>query len=260
MKKSKSIEFVTEDLNSIYNTIFSLSLYEYINSSFFKASKQTLSPEDSKIYNKIRYFENNNNLFNQLTVNLISIMENYLHNILAEHINKEESKSTVFIEKYKFEKPLSPQDVIDGPKALALKTLKGVIYHNLPKINSIFNIVFNLDIINISNSNIKTIFQIIKARHLITHQSSRFEDSKISIKLDTFLKFMNIISDWLLNIDSNILTGSPRKRTVNYRMKFYREISNILNMPILEDGLEDLIQQEFMRVFTTEKDPNKILI
>jgi len=93
MKKSKSIQFVIDDFQDIYNTIKSISLYQYTSSSLFRDPKIELNQEAENIYNHIKKFESENNLHNYLTVNLISIMENYLQNILIEVIEKENDKS-----------------------------------------------------------------------------------------------------------------------------------------------------------------------
>ena len=262
MKKSKSIKFVIDDFRDIYNTVMSISLYEYINYSLFKDPKAELNKGALKVFTEIKKFEKNNKLYNYFTVHIVSIMENYLHNILIESIEADEEKSLRFIKEYKLDRNLTPQDVIDGPKLLAIKTLKTLIYHNLPKVNSIFKIIFDLDILNIENVDIKKIFRIVKLRHGIVHKSSRFKEKEVCIKQDTFLAYLDLISDWLLNIDSLIQNGRPRKRTTNYRYKFYREISSKIENPLLEVGYMEVMRESMDRIFDFSNDGNqgKVLI
>jgi hypothetical protein len=263
MKKSKSIQFVIDDFQDIYNTAMSTSLYEYINSSLFNDQKTELSKDALKIYNEIKNFELNNKLYNYFTVNIVSIMENYLHNILVESIEKDKEKSLRFIKEYKLERNLTSQDVIDGPQLLTLKILKNLIYHNLPKVNSIFKIIFDLDILNIQNAEIEKIFRIIKLRHGIVHKSSRIKEKEVLIKQDTFLVYLSTINNWLLNIDSLVLNGKPRKRIINYRYKFYREISNKMENKVLEIGVANVIGESMNRMFDFDnenKSQNKIMI
>lgn len=260
MKKSKSIQFVINDFQDIYDMAKSISLYEYVNSSLFKDEKLELNPEAVKIFNHLKIFESGNNLYNYFTVNIISIMENYLQNILIEIIEKDDEKSMKFIKEYRFEKNLTPQDVIDGPRILTVNILNNIIYHNLPKVNSLYKIIYDLDILNIKDVDIKMIFQIIKLRHNIVHKSSRFNEKKVTVKLDSFLGFLNLISNWLLNIDSLIMTNDLRKRTTDYKLKFYTEIYNSMENPILEVGKFEVISNSVAEIFDKEFDNNKILI
>jgi len=62
-------------------------------------------------------------------------------------------------------------------------------------VNLLYKIFFGLDILNIKDIDIKKMFQVIKLRHKIVHKSSIINAQKVSVKLDTFLGFMNLIND-----------------------------------------------------------------
>jgi cyclopropane fatty-acyl-phospholipid synthase-like methyltransferase len=123
MKKSQSIQYAVNDFTDIYDTILSVSVYQYVSSSFFKGSNQKLNIEEEKIYDYLKKIERQNNLYNYLTINIISIMESYLHNVLIEFIEKDDSRTLKFVNEYRFEKNITNKNVIEGPKVLTLDTL-----------------------------------------------------------------------------------------------------------------------------------------
>jgi hypothetical protein len=91
---------------------------------------------------------------------------------------------------------------------------------------------------------------IIKLRHKLVHKTNRINNKKVFVKESTFLSFMTIVSNWIQNIDSMIMNDEPRKRTVNFSKKYYREIMKLKENPILEIGKLDVI---FNSVFILDK-------
>ncbi|WP_378177852.1 hypothetical protein [Aquimarina sp. SS2-1] len=245
MKKSKSIRLFITDLDDIFETALNVSLYKFINHSLFKNSNIQTSPQEKLTYEKLKKFNNKNLLYNHLLVSIVSIMESYLHNILIESVKKDSSKSIKFVEGFNFQKALSARDVIEGPESLTLTTLQNVIYHNLPRVNILFKIIFELDILNIPNIDVKPIFTIIKIRHSIVHDSNRVKEKKFYINVITFIGFMDLIANWLLNIDSIIMNNNPRKRKKDYVLRFNKELDKYTNTPIIEKGTLELIKDMF---------------
>ncbi|WP_196887308.1 hypothetical protein [Aureivirga sp. CE67] len=240
MKKSKAIELLNSDLKDIYDTLISISLYAYVSSSLFNTPNKKLSEEEIKVYNHLKKNEKRNTIYNSFMINLISIMESYLKNMLIEIILDDKSKSEKFVRKYKFERHLTSNDVVNGSEFLTISVLNDVIYHNLPKVNSLYKIITGIDILNIEGAEIKKIFKIIKLRHKMVHQANRINDRKIFLKELTLLHFITVISDWLLNIDCLILNGNLRKRTTNYTMKFYKDLGEKIELPILFNGKNEI--------------------
>ncbi|CAL2084581.1 hypothetical protein [Tenacibaculum sp. 190524A02b] len=241
MKKSNSINLFKTDLEDIFETALNISLYRFINPSLFKNSNIATNTEEQLTYERLKSFSEKNLIFNHLLVNVISIMESYLHNILVEEIKNDHSKTIKFVENYNFQKNLSVQDVIDGPESLTLKTLDNIIYHNLPKVNILFKTVFDLDVLKIPNSNIKTIFAIIKVRHSIVHDSNRVNGKKFYISSYTFVDYMDIITNWLLNIDCIIMNERVKKRKTDYSLRFHKELDKYVTSPIIEQGAFQLL-------------------
>ncbi|WP_034041887.1 hypothetical protein [Wocania ichthyoenteri] len=245
MKKSNSIKLFITDLEDILETAINISLFKFINPSLFKNSNIQTNSQEDLTYEKIKKFNDKNLIYNHLLVNVISIMESYLHNILVEHIKKDSSKSIKFVEEFNFQKSLSPKHVIEGPESLTINTLEDVIYHNLPKVNTLFKIIFEMDILNISNIDIKTIFLIIKVRHSIVHDSNRVKEKKFYISSHTFIDYLDLIANWLMEIDSLIMTNHTRKRKTNYYLKFNKELNKYTDTPLIEQGSFQLMRDVF---------------
>ena len=248
MKKSKSLEITLSDFQEVFDTTFSFSLYEYVTSSLFNNPLHELNSEENKIYSHLKKFENKNALFNYLTVNLISIVETYLQNVLIEIIEKDEQKSIEFINQYRFEKAVTTQNVIDGPKKLVLDVLNDVIYHRLSKVNTLFKIIGDIDILSINGIDCEKIFQIIRIRHKLVHQSGRVRGKKLYISELTFLGFMTLFSNWILNIDSIIFNREPRKRTTDYRTKFYKQMSKSIENPVFLNGMNEILSTGMLKM------------
>ncbi|APU11053.1 hypothetical protein A5M85_12390 [Cellulophaga lytica] len=257
MKKSNSINLFKTDLDDIFETALNISLYRLINPSLFKNSNIEPNVEEQRIYERLKNFSEKNLIFNHLLVNVISIMESYLHNVLIEGIKSDHSKTIKFVESYNFQKSITIKDVIEGPESLTINTLNNIIYHNLPKVNNLFKTIFGLDILNIPNSNIRTIFAIIKVRHSIVHDSNRVNGKKFYISSYTFIDYMDIITNWLLDIDCIIMNDRFKKRKTDYSLRFHKELNHHATSPIIEQGTFQLLNDIFNdknKLFDKKKD------
>ena len=248
MKNSKSIKVLNEDFKDIYDSILSLSIYQYSNSAFF--NNINISPNltdfEKEIFQQIRKFENHNYLYNSLYISIFATLETYLNNRLSEELEKNNHKCEQLILKYNMHRHYTSKDIINGPKIVAKEILDSIIYHNLPKVNSLFKIVFELDILNILET--KRLFQIIKIRHKIVHQSGRINEVKIFVREYAILKDMTLINKWLQNIDSLTTTGKPKNTNTDFFMKFLKTISKYAASPIFEDAMVDLMQNDLNKM------------
>lgn len=234
MNKTKSIRIFINDFKEIYNTILNLALGDGIRDALFFNSKENINDTEIGIFNQLTQFSKQNLINNYLLINLISITESYLQNILFEELKREPKLYNVFLLNYKFEKNITANDLIEGPQKFVFEILDNIIYHNLPKVNSIFKIITKIDILNIEDIDTKMIFKIVKLRHKIVHGSSIINGKKIIISEVTLLGYMNLISRWLICIDNKI-TGAKTRR-VDYQLKFYKKISALFKTPLLVDG------------------------
>lgn len=258
MSKTKSLEIFLNDFNEIYNTILNLSLNDHIRDALYFDSKEKLNKVEIDIFEQLKQFSRNNSINNYLLINLVSITETYLKNVIFEELEKSPNLYHKFILEYRIDKNISPKDLIDGPEKFANEILNGIIYHNFPKVNSVFKIITKIDILNVGEIDFNLIFKIIKLRHKIVHSSSKVKSKKISIREVTLLNFMNLFSNWLITIDNKILGEKTKK--VDYQMKFYRKISKLLETPLLTNGHHYSAANSTEILDNMFNDENKILI
>lgn len=244
MKKSKSISILNEDFKEIYTSILSLGIYTLSNAAFFKNASimEELTDSDKEIFQNVRNFENNNYLFNSLYISVVAVLETYLKNRLIEELEKYPLKCEQLILKYNIGRHYTAKDILDGPKKVAREILDSIIFHNLPKVNTIYKIIFSIDILAILQE--KRVFEIIKIRHKIVHQSGRINDMKIFVREYALLSDMTILNKWLQDIDGLSVAGAKRNTNVNFLHKYLKTVSKYYDTPIFQDGISDLVQND----------------
>lgn len=235
-KKTKSLKLFLVDFKEIYDAMVNISLLGYMNSAVYVNTLQDHKIiEKDATYLKVKNFSRQNNLYNFLLVNLISVTESYLQNVLIEIIDNNPQKANEFVLKYKIDRNILPQDLVDGPKKFTLRILNNIIYHNLPKVNFLFKIISNVDILNKSETDIDLLLKIINLRHKFVHKGSKHNDKKIYLGETTMLGYMNLINHWVSSIDNKIMGSNTRK--FDCRLKFYKEISTHTSSPVLINGM-----------------------
>lgn len=144
-------------------------------------------------------------LFRLLYANVISRMEAYLCDTLVNEVLKDAASQRKFTESYiDFEKQnLSLTDIyawMDKLPAFIRKSLKELIYHNLPKIKPIYKAVLGVDLGDISY-----LMKAIQVRHDIVHRNGKDKDGNMcTVDKDSVKELSNKVSEFIENIDGQL--------------------------------------------------------
>jgi hypothetical protein len=249
MKQSNSIKTFHEDLLEIFNSVLTLNLYRYITATL-KNKKEDLgvnSKADLKLFDFIEAFEAYNYIYNSLYINLVAILETYLQDRLYEELKSDSSKIHKLVLNYNLERKFTAKDIIEGPNPIAQEILDGIIYHNLPAVNILYKVIFNIEILSLMKN--KRIFEIIKIRHKIVHRSGRIDEKKIFIRSFTLLEDMTAIAAWVENMDFYILNKTEKKSFPNYGSRHSREFNKYMKTEICKISQQDVLDKILEQVY-----------
>src|SRR5690606_36125070 len=131
--------------------------------------------------------------------------------------------------------------------------------HNLPAVNSLYKIVYGVDILALMKE--KDIFTLIKVRHRIVHHSGRIAGKRILIRESGILKAMNLISRWIERIEFFLSKKRERKTFPNYFNRFFRVIKDFEKTQIYRQSVDEMIRRSLvnMDVAIKTKDFEKYL-
>ncbi|WP_254153667.1 hypothetical protein [Chryseosolibacter indicus] len=152
---------------------------------------------------------------------MIALLESYLQDRLIEELENNVEKVNELIRKYSIDRKITPEDVIRGPHVIANEIIEGTIFHKLPVVNSLYKIVYGVDILSLMKE--KEIFLLIKIRHKIVHHSGRVRGKKIVIGEIGILEAMNSISRWIENIEFFLHKKKERKSFPNYVRRYINQ-------------------------------------
>lgn len=221
-KASLSLLKFREDFNEIFNNVIALRHFEilYFIQSTSKVSSNEYKTEKSFLFEPLKKFEERNFMNNHFFAYLISAMEVYFQDRIVEEINNHPEKLNKLIKEYKWSRKFTPEDVINGPVALANELMGTIVFHKLNLVNTLFKIVLNIDILKILND--KRVWESIKIRHQIVHHTGKIGKEKIYITTSGLINTMNSISKWVENIDYFYRTKKTKKNSTNFFNKYYK--------------------------------------
>ncbi len=257
MIRSKSYGNFKKDLEGILSSIITLDFYKYASEALFVKRKNIkLDTEwDEKIFERIHSFEKLNHVYNSLFISLIAILETYLQDRLIEELKHNDEKINHLITKYSIERKLTVEDVIKGPRHIAIEIIQGTIFHKLPTVNTLYKIVFGADILSLLKE--KKIFQLIEVRHKIVHHSSRVGDKTIIIREIGVLNAMNLISRWLENIEFYLNNKKERRSFPNYVNRYSNEIGKLWKSKIYAQSSESILARAMSKWLMFDKGDSK---
>ncbi len=176
-------------------------------------------------------------------------MELYLKERLLEQLKADENLVIRFLESYEVQRKLTVSDVVSGPHQLVNEILNGIIYHNVEKVNKIYEIVFGFSILDFVD--VKMLKMDIKLRHIIAHSAGKARDKELVIQ-DGFLFCMNRISNFIESIDYYIENGTQKKRFSNYWARHDRAFAPIRELESFEQAtIKSMLEMKF------DKETNK---
>lgn len=120
-------------------------------------------------------------LYKLLYANAITMMETYLGDTLRREVLKDENSIRKFVETYK---PYKKEEIKlsdffckkDTLTDYIRQTLNDLLYHNLPKIKSIYREALNVDL-----GDIGELVKAVKVRHDIVHRNGEDKDGNIHV-------------------------------------------------------------------------------
>ncbi|MGM9779855.1 MAG: hypothetical protein ACI3ZD_16200 [Prevotella sp.] len=150
-----------------------------------------------------------NTLYRVLYANLISCMESFLSDTLIHKVLECEDNKRAFVKGYKEFSKLeiglsSLYDTIDGIDGIITKTLRDIIYHNLPKVKGIYKDVLGIDL-----GEIGVLCKCVNTRHDIVHRNGKTKGGeKITIERKDIEELAKAVSDMIENVESQIFASA----------------------------------------------------
>lgn len=142
-------------------------------------------------------------LYRTLYANVISSMEAYLSDRLIQKVLSSETTKRQFVERFKdFENhKISMSDIfkqMENLDSYIRKTLREIIYHNLPRIKNIYKTMFGIDFGDVSE-----LMKSVGIRHDIVHRNGKDKNGKLcEISKDDVLTLAEKVSSFIRNIES----------------------------------------------------------
>jgi len=261
MKRNRSYANFKNDLEEVFSAVVCLQYYSHVTTALDVNKKATKidNSEDGQIFQSIYSFESHYYLYNYLFIALIAMLESYLQDRLIGELEKNEEKINQVLAEYPANRKWTGEDVIKGPKQLVSEIVSGTVFHNLPAVNSLYKIVYGVDILALMKE--KDIFTLIKVRHRIVHHSGRIAGKRILIRESGILKAMNLISRWIERIEFFLSKKRERKTFPNYFNRFFRVIKDFEKTQIYRQSVDEMIRRSLvnMDVAIKTKDFEKYL-
>lgn len=151
-------------------------------------------------------------LYRVLYANLISCMESFLSDTLIHKVLESEENKRAFVKGYKDFSKLeiglsSLYDTIDGIDGIITKTLRDIIYHNLPKVKGIYKDVLGIDL-----GEIGLLCKCVNTRHDIVHRNGKTKGGeKITIERKDIEELAKAVSDMIENVESQLVAPADEK-------------------------------------------------
>lgn len=141
-------------------------------------------------------------LYRTLYANIISSMEAYLSDKIISRVLSSTDSKRKFVENYKGYKELklSLSDIykkMDNIDSCIIKTLRDIIYHNLPVVKNIYKAALDIEIGDISE-----LMRCVAIRHDIVHRNGKDKEGVLhSITKEDVITLATKISDFIRNIE-----------------------------------------------------------
>ena len=171
--RSNSIKVFEENMNNLLHIIFALGC----SGALVEISKEKLyqdvenPSEIIQVMDEIIDSYDNETIIYILFSHIITIMEVYLKDRIIEEFQEHPEKVVKFIKKYHLDRKITKEDVLVGPDGFATSILDGIIFHQMKKVQKIYEIVFDFDILQFIDYKHLEFF--ITLRHEIVHRGNR---------------------------------------------------------------------------------------
>ena len=144
-----------------------------------------------------------------LYANVISSMEAYLSDRLIQKVLSSEDNKRLFVENFKDfnDSKISISDIfkqMENLDSYIKKTLRDIIYHNLPRVKNIYKTTLSVDLGDVSE-----LMKCISIRHDIVHRNGKDKNGNLrDISKDDVSILAQKVSDFIQNIENQFLMQS----------------------------------------------------
>ena len=148
-------------------------------------------------------------LYRTLYANVISSMEAYLSDRLIQKVLSSEDNKRLFVENFKDfnDSKISISDIfkqMENLDSYIKKTLRDIIYHNLPRVKNIYKTTLSVDLCDVSE-----LMKCISIRHDIVHRNGKDKNGNLrDISKDDVSILAQKVSDFIQNIENQFLMQS----------------------------------------------------
>lgn len=220
-KSSSSIQVFRNDLNDILNTLIAITRYRYLITFFENEKNKHDIPKEiyEEFISPIHKFDEQNLINNYLFIGVITTMETYLKNRLIEELTNYPDKKTTLLKQYNLNRKLNIDDILNGIEPIINEILNNVIYHNFQKVDILYKILLEINILSFIPNNL---WNLIKIRHELVHRNGYINEKKLLIRELTLINSMTEISGWVENIDFYYREGRTLKKLPSFLHKYER--------------------------------------
>ncbi len=149
-------------------------------------------------------------LRNSLFLNLVISMESYLKEKVVEELKSNPDALYKFLQGYEKGRKISIEDIYLGPLKFALSILENMSFHNLGKINKIYELVFGISLLKFCKK--KNLDLFVKIRHLLVHNNGKVKDKTLFIRDTTFILAFDSVVELIQGFDYYERYGQKRKK------------------------------------------------
>ena len=151
-------------------------------------------------------------LYRTLYANVISSMEAYLSDRLIQKVLSSEEAKRQFVENFKDfkEVKISISDIYENMEKLESqikKSLRDIIYHNLPRVKKIYKSTLNIDLGDISD-----LMKCVSIRHDIVHRNGKDKNGNIhDIKRENVVTLADRVTRFIRSIEFQFVPKNPKE-------------------------------------------------
>lgn len=123
---------------------------------------------------KSNYAKDNQSILKMVDASIVSAMETFLGDVLISMVKKNEKyllNASKNLKDFKDEK-ITISEILECPECAKLKIingLRGLLYHNLPKVKMVYKLILEIDI----KGDLQPLMQIVSRRHDIIHRNGK---------------------------------------------------------------------------------------
>jgi len=151
-------------------------------------------------------------------INAITLLEVYLKDRIIEEFNNNSNAVDRFLHNYDCIGKITVDDIINGPVSFAIKSLEGIIFHNLPKVEKIYAPIFDMDLKNMADYKLLNLS--VRYRHSFVHENGKLKGKIIRFGNRDLQNILNEITIFVENIDFFIIHKRKKARHLDYYRKF----------------------------------------